>query len=102
MSSSTAQSNKEAFWERYFQVYDTLNLSPLYARLVARHVELLGPRGGEDILDAGAGTGNVTKLLAVPGARVTGIDFCGPALVKCRAKVPSADFHQADMPHRAG
>jgi len=97
VSSSTAQSNKEAFWERYFQVYDTLNLSPLYARLVERHVELLEPARGEDILDAGAGTGNVTKLLAVPGARVTGIDFCGPALVKCREKVPSADFHQADM-----
>jgi ubiquinone/menaquinone biosynthesis C-methylase UbiE len=96
-STNTQSSGKEQFWERYFVVYDTLNLSPLYQRLVKRHVELLQPAIGEDILDAGAGTGNVTKLLAVPGARVTGIDFCAPALVRCRQKVPSADFRQADM-----
>jgi ubiquinone/menaquinone biosynthesis C-methylase UbiE len=90
-------SGKEVFWEKYFRVYDTLNLSPLYRRLIVRHVEILQPASGEDILDAGAGTGNVTELLAVPGARVTGIDFCAPALVQCRKKVPSAEFRQADM-----
>ena len=96
-STSDQVSGKEYFWERYFIVYDTLNLSPLYRRLITRHVDLLQPASGEDILDAGAGTGNVTELLAVPGARVTGIDFCAPALVQCRKKVPSAQFHQADM-----
>jgi len=96
-SATTKQSNKEAFWERYFIVYDTLNLSPLYRQLVMRHVELLRPASGDDILDAGAGTGNVTQLLAVPGARVTGIDFCAPALMQCRKKVPSAEFRLADM-----
>jgi ubiquinone/menaquinone biosynthesis C-methylase UbiE len=90
-------SGKESFWERYFVVYDTLNLSPLYQRLVRRHVELLEPASGDDILDAGAGTGNITRLLAVPGANVIGIDFCAPALVRCRQKVPSARFQQADL-----
>jgi ubiquinone/menaquinone biosynthesis C-methylase UbiE len=95
---TTAQSDaKESFWERYFMVYDTLNLSPLYQRLIMRHVELLEPASGDAILDAGAGTGNVTRLLAVPGAHVIGIDFCGPALVRCRHKVPTAEFRQADM-----
>jgi ubiquinone/menaquinone biosynthesis C-methylase UbiE len=98
VSASTSEiSNKEAFWERYFLVYDTLNLSPLYTELIERHAEILQPASGEDILDAGAGTGNVTRLLAVPGARVTGIDFCAPALVQCRKKVPTAEFRQADM-----
>ena len=97
MGTSGQTSGKEAFWERYFIVYDTLNLSPLYQRLVSRHAELLQPASGDDILDAGAGTGNVTRLLAVPGARVIGIDFCAPALVQCRRKVPSAEFRQADM-----
>jgi ubiquinone/menaquinone biosynthesis C-methylase UbiE len=96
-STDARSSGKELFWERYFIVYDTLNLSPLYQRLVMRHVELLRPASGDDILDAGAGTGNVTKLLAVPGARVVGIDFCVPALVRCRQKVPTAEFRQADM-----
>jgi ubiquinone/menaquinone biosynthesis C-methylase UbiE len=96
-SSSSRASNKEAFWERYFMVYDTLNLSPLYQQLVMKHIDALQPASGDDILDAGAGTGNVTRLLAVPGARVTGIDFCAPALVQCRRKVPTAEFRQADM-----
>src|ERR1700752_4412826 len=64
-STNAGSSGKEAFWEKYFLVYDILNLSPLYQRLVTRHVELLQPVSGEDILDAGAGTGNVTRLLAV-------------------------------------
>jgi ubiquinone/menaquinone biosynthesis C-methylase UbiE len=96
-STNPRSSGKESFWERYFVVYDTLNLSPLYQRLVSRHVELLRPASGDRILDAGAGTGNVTRLLAVPGARVIGIDFCAPALERCRQKVPSAEFRQADM-----
>jgi ubiquinone/menaquinone biosynthesis C-methylase UbiE len=97
MASTAQASDKEAFWELYFTVYDTLNLSPLYRRLVMRHVELLQPTSGDVILDAGAGTGNVTRLLAVPGARVIGIDFCEPALVQCRRKVPTAELRQADM-----
>jgi ubiquinone/menaquinone biosynthesis C-methylase UbiE len=62
-----------------------------------RHVELLEPAAGDVILDAGAGTGNVTQVLAVPGTRVTGIDFCAPALVRCRTKVPHAEFLEADL-----
>ena len=98
MSPTDARSSgKEPFWDRYFTVYDTLNLSPLYRRLVTRIVELLEPASGDDILDAGAGTGNVTMLLAVPGARVVGVDFCASALERCRQKVPSAEFRHADM-----
>lgn len=98
MSPNDARSSgKEPFWDRYFTVYDTLNLSPLYRRLVTRIVELLEPASGDDILDAGAGTGNVTVLLAVPGARVVGVDFCASALERCRQKVPSAEFRYADM-----
>ncbi len=88
---------RQSFWERYFAVYDTLNQSPLYRRLVMRHVELLVPAAGDVILDAGAGTGNVSQGLAVPGARLTGIDFCAPALVRCRQKVPHAEFLEADL-----
>jgi ubiquinone/menaquinone biosynthesis C-methylase UbiE len=96
-STNARSSGKELFWERYFVVYDTLNLSPLYRRLVMRHVELLEPASGDAILDVGAGTGNVTRLLAVPGARVIGVDFCAPALERCRQKVPSAEFRHADL-----
>lgn len=87
----------QRFWERYFYFYDTLNESPPYRRMVERHAQLLKPSSGEMILDAGSGTANVTAVLAVPGARVTGIDFCEPALERCRRKVPSAEFRVADL-----
>lgn len=87
----------QRFWERYFHFYDTLNESPPYRRMVDRHAELLQPSAGDVILDAGSGTANVTAVLAVPGARVTGIDFCEPALERCRRKVPAAEFKVADL-----
>lgn len=87
----------QRFWERYFAFYDTLNESPPYRRMVERHAELLQPRAGDVILDAGSGTANVTQVLAVPGANVTGIDFCEPALERCRRKVPTATFRVADL-----
>jgi ubiquinone/menaquinone biosynthesis C-methylase UbiE len=87
----------QRFWERYFYFYDTLNESPPYRRMVDRHAQLLIPAPGDVILDAGSGTANVTAVLAVPGTRVTGIDFCEPALDRCRRKVPSAEFRVADL-----
>jgi ubiquinone/menaquinone biosynthesis C-methylase UbiE len=87
----------QRFWERYFYFYDTLNESPPYRRMVERHAQLLEPSTGDLILDAGSGTANVTAVLAVPGARVTGIDFCEPALERCRKKVPAAEFRVADL-----
>lgn len=87
----------QRFWERYFAFYDTLNEAPPYRRMVVRHAELLAPAAGDVILDAGAGTANVTAVLSVPGARVTGIDFCEPALDRCREKVPTAEFLVADL-----
>src|SRR5688572_5817238 len=87
----------QRFWERYFAFYDTLNESAPYRRMVERHQTLLRPAAGDTILDAGAGTGNVTQVLAVPGARVIGIDFCAPALERCRRKVPTAEFRAGDL-----
>lgn len=87
----------QRFWERYFYFYDTLNESPPYRHMVDRHAELLKPAAGDVILDAGSGTANVTEVLAVPGAHVTGIDFCEPALERCRRKVPTAEFRVADL-----
>lgn len=87
----------QRFWERYFAFYDTLNESPPYRRMVERHAALLKPAAGDVILDAGSGTANVTAVLAVPGAQVTGIDFCEPALERCRRKVPTATFRVADL-----
>jgi ubiquinone/menaquinone biosynthesis C-methylase UbiE len=99
-ASSDAKTQRlQHFWQKYFSFYDTLNESPPYRRMVQRHAELLQPSPGDTILDAGAGTGNVTQVLAVPGAHVTGVDFCAPALERCRRKVPAAEFRFADLKH---
>jgi ubiquinone/menaquinone biosynthesis C-methylase UbiE len=90
----------QRFWQKYFAFYDTLNESPPYRRMVQRHADLLRPSPGDRILEAGTGTGNVTEVLAVNGARVVGIDFCEPALERCRRKVPAAEFRFADLKHR--
>lgn len=94
---SAVSERLQRFWERYFAFYDTLNESPPYRRMVERHAELLRPAAGDVILDAGAGTGNITQVLAVPAARVIGIDFCAPALERCRRKVPAAEFRTGDL-----
>ena len=87
----------QQFWERYFFFYDTLNESLPYRRMVERHAELLKPTAGDRILDAGAGTGNISQVLSVPGVQLTGIDFCEPALERSRRKVTSAEFRVADL-----
>jgi len=87
----------QKFWESYFNFYDTLNQSEPYCQMLERQTELLEPLQGRQTLDAGAGTGNLAVLLLARGARVTGIDFCEPALDKCRQKAVDADFRFGDL-----
>ncbi|MES1241946.1 MAG: methyltransferase domain-containing protein [Acidobacteriota bacterium] len=102
-ASSSVEGKKrkaQAFWERYFEFYDTLNQAIPYRRMIERQVELLSPLSGERILDAGTGTGNVAVELLARGSRVTGVDFCEPALVRCRRKAPAGDFRFGDLTQR--
>jgi len=87
----------QMFWKRYFAFYDTLNEARPYRDMIERHAELLQPAANELILDAGTGTGNVAVELLAKEARVIGIDFCEPALEKCRQKAPQAEFRFADL-----
>lgn len=87
----------QAFWTRYFTVYDTLNEAQPYQQMIARQVELLGPAAGDRVLDAGTGSGNLAAALERGGAEVTGVDFCEPALDLARPKAPRARFQFADL-----
>lgn len=87
----------QMFWQRYFNFYDTLNEAIPYRQMIERQAELLGPMKDEMILDAGTGTGNVAVALLARGARVTGIDFCEPALEMCRRKAPQGEFRFGDL-----
>jgi SAM-dependent methyltransferase len=62
---------------------------PAIQRLRAAAVELLEPRAGHRVLDAGCGTGETTRRLAAsvgPGGRVVGIDASATMLAEARRR----------------
>lgn len=70
-------------------------------RLVAEHRELLGLKPGEDLLEVGCGTGQLTGWLAeqVAPGRVVAVDFAASMLELARRKHPSVGFQHADACH---
>jgi SAM-dependent methyltransferase len=60
-------------------------------------IEMLAPRPGERVLDAGCGLGRWSAALAATGAHVTGIDIQAPLLEQARLACPGAEFVSADL-----
>jgi trans-aconitate methyltransferase len=60
-------------------------------------IEMLAPRPGERVLDAGCGLGRWTAALTATGASLTGIDLHAPLLEQARLACPAAEFHAADL-----
>ena len=60
-------------------------------------VEMLAPRPGERILDAGCGTGQLTAEIARSGASVTGADRSSAMLEEARRQFPAIPFVVADL-----
>ncbi len=61
--------------------------------LVRRH---LGNAAGRELLDLASGTGEIARLCAGLGFRVTGLDWSEPMLARARSKLPEVTFLQAD------
>ncbi len=59
-------------------------------------VAVLDPRPGERILDAGCGTGHLTKQIADSGAAVLGIDSSQDMIAQARESYPELRFSVAD------
>ncbi len=55
-------------------------------------IEMLDPKEGEEILDAGCGTGDLTEQIRSKGAHVLGIDNSDEMIKAAREKYPSIDF----------
>lgn len=60
-------------------------------------VELLEPKPGERILDAGAGTGHLAARIAASGADVLGIDASPEMVAAARREYPQLRFEVADL-----
>lgn len=54
--------------------------------------DFAGDVGGLDVLDAGCGTGYLSRKLRDAGARVTGVDFSARMIEIARARGPGIDF----------
>lgn len=79
---------RQLTWELYAVSYDhVLPLLPFYQEVVKRHVEAMSAPGIDNILDVGAGTGNVTIELLKANRKVTAVDLSRAMLEKLRTKV---------------
>src|SRR5215471_20791295 len=77
----------EDVWEVYAQSYDSiLPILPFYREAVNRHVAALSIHGARNVIDVGAGTGNVAIQLAQRGIAVTAIDISPGMLKQLRSK----------------
>ncbi|RDW19756.1 class I SAM-dependent methyltransferase [Oceanobacillus chungangensis] len=59
-------------------------------------VTLLNPQNGEEILDVGCGTGDLTYEISKSGAIVTGIDSANTMIEAAKEKYPNIQFHVQD------
>ena len=55
-------------------------------------IEILDPKQGEEILDIGCGTGDLTEQIRLKGAHVTGVDNSTEMIETGRKKYPLIDF----------
>jgi len=91
------------YWSAQAEAY-----APPYGRGVVRFtarsqhaacMRLVQPRGGERVLDAGCGTGLLTRALAARGARVWAVDSCPAMLrhVRGAERVLRCDIERLDL-----
>lgn len=61
-------------------------------RMAADLVDLLAPRAGEQVLDVGCGTGELTSVIASSGASVVGLDASADMIEAARRSAPDLAF----------
>jgi ubiquinone/menaquinone biosynthesis C-methylase UbiE len=94
---------KELLFDTWPERYDTWFTTPI-GKLVKKYerdliLELLSPKLGDRILDAGCGTGVFTIDILALGAHVVGLDISLPMLTRAGQKIKGHPFYKvhADM-----
>ena len=85
------------FWKKYFKVYDTLNELIPYRELTGVIVDKLDIKKGDEVLDVGSGTGNITLKIKEKGAIVSGIDISKEGVEIHKKKDPGAKLIVGDI-----
>src|SRR3989344_8882770 len=70
----------EKFWERYFGVYDILNIVIPYQELMAELEKELDLKQEDVVLDVGSGTGNLMIRIKNKCKKAIGLDFSGAGI----------------------
>ncbi|XKT75006.1 MAG: class I SAM-dependent methyltransferase [Patescibacteria group bacterium UBA2103] len=84
----------DKFWNKYFEVYDVLNELYPYQHLTGALVKVLDPKEGEKVLDAGSGTGNVSKkICAVAKVNLVTLDISDAGTRLLLEKIPDAEAY---------
>ena len=87
----------ERFWSLYAVVYDTLLSLKPYTGMLEDVVAEVGFAKGAEILDAGCGSGNLTRLLIDAGYRVQAVDASTGMLERASRKCPEASCMLVDL-----
>lgn len=94
------QDRRIAFFDRNAPTWDTDGPDPgMVLRRLAELQALLGLQPGQDLLEVGCGTGQITAWLSerVRPGRVHAVDFSPEMLARARARKIDADFHLLDV-----
>ena len=102
---------KTALFDEWPEKYDQWFTTPIGA-LVKKYeselmLDLLKPASGEQVLDAGCGTGVFTLEILSSGAKVVGLDISLPMLRRAREKLAAYPFYPvwgdiSKLPFRGG
>ncbi len=96
-------SESEQLFDNWPERYNRWFTTPIGSRVLKYErelvMELLSPEAGEQILDAGCGTGIFTGPILESGAAVTGLDLSLPMVAHAGKTLPSSSFSPlaADM-----
>ena len=87
---------KTSLFDSWTEKYDNWFATPT-TQFVKKYelellLQLLNPQPGEEILDAGCGTGIFTEDVAQMGAKVTGMDISLPMLAKGAVQLKNMNF----------
>lgn len=87
------------FWNFYARVYDTISLLSPYRGMMRDIVREARLRHGFKVLDAGCGTGNVSRQIEIEGcgASIVAVDAAESMLRRARAKCRTAVLGQSNL-----
>ena len=85
------------FWNLYARVYDTLLMFRPYQCMLTEAADSVGLPAGSRVLDAGCGTGNLTRPLGERGYQVLALDSSPHMLQRARMKHPHLQFQSGDL-----